>query len=416
LVSESIVDSSTDSTLLDPASGSFNFAAPGANRLKLEATLVRRDITANTEPNFVEILRIKNGNVEQKADKPLYSQIDDYLARRTYAINGHLISEGLNLKLREHLKQANNGGVYTTAQSGNSSLFSADVKPGKAFVFGYERDNLLTKHVDVDKGIDFVDINAGSVTSNYGNYVTVNDLSGIWDYNNHAQVSLRDNFQNAMSNNSIASAVVGTELGKARVRAIEYVSGTPGAADATYKVYLYDVKMSSNTFAEVRSIYYDGTNSDGKADIVLDASSNAVLDEQNFNYGIYEMPASAIRRLRDSTGTIDTSYQFLKSFPVTIATDGTFTLSTGNANERYQDTGLQSASQKRDNFHVVIEQTANTSSVATGDITDGSNTVTNVTSATDKFNKGDRVQFGAFANTFVISDVGATSLDLFCGI
>lgn len=412
LINESIVTSENDSTLLDPASGSFNFAAPGANRLKLEATLVRRDADANTEPNFVEVLRIKNGNVEQKSDIPIYSQIDNYLARRTYAINGHLISEGLNLKLREHLKQANNGGVFTSAQSGNSSLFSVDVKPGKAFVFGYERDNLLTKHVAINKGIDFVDINAGSVTSNYGNYVTVNDLSGIWDYNNHAQVSLRDNFQNAMSNNSIASAVVGTEIGKARVRAIEHSTGTPGAADATYKVYLYDIKMSGGPFSSVRSIYSDGTNSDGKADIVL-TSNNAVLDEQNFNFGIFEMPATAIRQLRDSSGAIDTSYQFLKKFSVTIATDGTFTLNTGNANERYQDTGLQSATQKRNNFHVVIEQTANTPSVATGTVTSGSNTVASVTSASTKFNKGDRIQFGAFANTFVVSAVGSTSLSLF---
>jgi len=61
----------------------------------------------------------------------------------------------------------------------------------------------------------------------------------------------------------------------------------------------------------------------------------------------------------------------------------------------------------------VIEQTANTSSVATGDVTSGSNTVASVSGAATKFNKGDRLQFGAFANTFVVSDVGASSLSLF---
>ena len=38
-ISESVVTADDDSSLNDPAQGSFNFTAPGGNRLKLSAVL-----------------------------------------------------------------------------------------------------------------------------------------------------------------------------------------------------------------------------------------------------------------------------------------------------------------------------------------------------------------------------------------
>ncbi|WP_292484288.1 DUF4815 domain-containing protein, partial [Methanohalobium sp.] len=413
-IQENIVDSREDSTLLDPARGSYNFSAPGANRLQLTPNLVVKEAGEEETNDFVEIVKIKNGNIQRKSEKPLYSKINDYIARRTFSESGHYIVDGLNLKLRQHLKQANNSGVFTSSQGGNNELLSVDVKPGRAHVFGYERDNLTTKHVPIEKGIDFLDINAASVTSNYGNYVEVKHVVGQWDYNNHSIVSLRDQKQRPISNNDFSTGVVGNEIGQARVRALEYVSGDKGSPECTYRMYLYNVNMTGGSFSDVRSIYYNASETDGKADVVLDATGNAVLEENNFNIAIFELPASAVRRLRDSSGSVDTSYQFLKKFDVSIASDGTFSLSTGNANERYQDTGVQTATQKNDNFYLVLDGSAvSASAVDTGSISSGSNTITGLTSADTKFNVGDRIRIGGFANTHVVSAITSTSLDIY---
>jgi len=305
--------------------------------------------------------------------------------------------------------------VFTSAQSGNSSLLSVDVRPGQAYVFGYERDNITTTHVPVEKGIDFVDINAGSVTSNYGNYVTVRNVAGKWDYNDHDVVSLRDEFHEAASNGQFSNSnfPVGNELGTARVRSLEYVSGSKGDPDATYNMYLYDINLTANTFSEVRAVHYNAGTANGVADIVT-SSGDAVLNETNFNVGLFEMPTDSIRRLRDSTGTIDTSYVFNKSFDVTISSSGTFTLNTGNLNERFQDTGAQNATQKNQNFYVVLNATATSgSAVDSGSMSDGANTITGLTNADDKFNAGETIAFAGYSNTFVISSVSASSMSTY---
>ncbi len=57
-VEDSIVDYTEDSTLLDPANGSYNYAAPGADRLKITATLTKLPISDDPPDNFVELFTI----------------------------------------------------------------------------------------------------------------------------------------------------------------------------------------------------------------------------------------------------------------------------------------------------------------------------------------------------------------------
>jgi hypothetical protein len=90
-INETIVSSTTDTTLQDPARGAYNFAAPGADRLKLTATIAKRDVVSSDAVNFIEKVRIKNGAVERNADKPVYAVIYDYIARRRYEESGDYI-------------------------------------------------------------------------------------------------------------------------------------------------------------------------------------------------------------------------------------------------------------------------------------------------------------------------------------
>ena len=398
-INETIITSADDTSLLDPAQGSFNFTAPGANRLKLNAVLERKSLADTNIPNFVEMLRIRNGNIEFKAIDPRYSEIDNYIARRTFRESGHYVADGLNLRLREHLRQANNGGLFTATQGGNTSQLVVDVSPGTAYVFGYEVRKPGTSYVRIDKGLDTNDIDEATVTANYGNFVNVKNVCGAFALNDHTTVSLRNEEVNPIANNQFSiSNAVGGEIGTARVRSLEHVSGTKGDPATQYRLHLYDIQMSNGDFSSVRSIQSGGTTANGKADVVL-TSGSAVISETDFNTGVFELPAESVKRLRDSAGAIDNSFIFNQSFGVTISSAGTFTLTTNDSSERFLDTGVQSGTQKDSNFYVVLNGTATSSTtVDTGSISDKANTITGLTNADTKFNVGERIAIAGHGN------------------
>lgn len=413
-VTETIVTESTDETLLDPASGSYNYSAPGAARLSLSATLTKKDLSEKSTSNFVEMGRINNGILVDNGTKPKYSEIRDYLARRTFDESGNYVVNGYTVRLKEHLKSGNNLGVYTSSEGGNSSMLCADTSPGKAYVTGYDVENLISRCIPVRKSTDYEDETDIPVPANYGNYITVDNLVGNWDLNTQSRVSLRSTQMNAVSNGDFSStSATGAEIGTARVRALVYSSGTPGSPSARYKMYLYDVNMTANSFAYARSVYYNGSTADGKADIVL-SSGNAAISETKFNKAIFKLPASNIRRLRDSSGTIDNDFRFYKSFDLTLATDGTATISTGASDELFPySAGALNATQKRNGFHLVFNDFANTGALTgTVSTTNASNTIVGVgTSFDSHFNVGDRIKVGGHSNTFTVSEItNSTSL------
>ena len=175
-ISEEIVTSDDDTSLLDPSQGSFNYTAPGATRLKLSATLAKYEMTANTGDDFIELYRVKNRIPALNAEKPRYSDIRTYLAQRTNEINGDFVLNGLGVTLREHLNQANNQGVYSVSAGGDNDKLVIDVDPGKAYVNGFDIENIITAHVDTDKASTTEAIEAATISANYGNYLTVKEV------------------------------------------------------------------------------------------------------------------------------------------------------------------------------------------------------------------------------------------------
>ena len=410
-VTETIVSADDDSTLEDPAQGAYNYAAPGADRLKLEAVITKKLVSDTSTTNFTEIARIRNGLLEN-AVSASYNIINDYLARRTYDESGNYIVNGLTTRVREHLNSANNGGVFTAGNGGNTSLLSVDIAPGKAYVKGYEYESLTTGHVPIEKATEFNSVEDISIPSNYGNYVVVDNVVGTWDLNGHDRVDLYNVKMNAIANNSFSSlSPRGTKIGEARVRALELASGSKGAANGEYNMYLYDVSMTANSFSFVRSIFFNNSSFDGFADPVLESGS-AVIKESEFNRALFEIPAKNIKTIRDEDGNIDNDYRFIKKFSVTIASGGTVTVTTGSADEQFPfSTGLINDTQENDNFHVVLEATANSASALDTTVTRSSqsNTITGLTNATTKYNVGDSIKMQGDANTYTISEVVSNS-------
>ena len=62
IVTEEFVTSSEDPSLLDNSQGSSNFAAPGADRLKISLKLAARD-TETTDPNFITLANVDKGEL-----------------------------------------------------------------------------------------------------------------------------------------------------------------------------------------------------------------------------------------------------------------------------------------------------------------------------------------------------------------
>ena len=80
---ENIVNAFEDASLFDNAAGFSNFAAPGADRFQLKPTLIKKDIDVFDDSNFIELLRVRSGNVEKHVKKTNYNLILDEEIRST---------------------------------------------------------------------------------------------------------------------------------------------------------------------------------------------------------------------------------------------------------------------------------------------------------------------------------------------
>lgn len=417
-IEESIVDYLDDITLVDPANGSPNFAAPGADRLKLTATLVSTALDDLSNLDFRTLFTMEDGVIQTIVDKPQYSELAKELARRTYDESGNYTVDGLKVTVREHLNNGLNNGVYSANSGGNSSLIVAAVEPGKAYVQGFEYNNLTTKYIPTDKGIDFLNVEQQVISLNYGNYVYVNEVVGTWNSSNNAVVDLYNSPQTKVTSGTFSTtAPTGSKIGEAKIKAFVHESGNPGSANAIYRLYLNDIRMTGNAdFASVRSFFVSNTaigvtKASAFADSVLE-SNNTVLKEPNFNRNIFALPARFTRNLRDSNDNINTNYTFFKTFDVSIGTNGSFSVASTSNNEVFEVSGLFNNTLKREIF-LTFHNAANVTLSGTASTTSGSNVLTGSgTQFTTQVAPGDLLRINAALNVTVASVTNNTSLVL----
>ena len=88
-INETIVDAKEDNSLFDNARGFSNYASPGADRLKIELTLGKKDLNDFNDSNFVEILKIDDGDIKKISTRTEYNLIRDYIAQRTFDESGN---------------------------------------------------------------------------------------------------------------------------------------------------------------------------------------------------------------------------------------------------------------------------------------------------------------------------------------
>ena len=159
-ISESIVTPEEDGSLYDNAIGSSNYTAPGAHRLKISLDLVRYDLGAVTDKNFIQLLSVRKGSVQSQVVQTDYNLLEQTLARRTYDESGDYVVDNFSLDVREYYQQNGNLGVYSTDEFGLVNGLStseaqdklvASVGPGKAYIKGFEIVNKETKYLSINK-------------------------------------------------------------------------------------------------------------------------------------------------------------------------------------------------------------------------------------------------------------------------
>ena len=263
----------------------------------------------------------------------------------------------------------------------------------------------------MDKGIDVEEINNAQIFASYGNYIDAHEVVGNWDTINQKTVTLRDTQHKSTGNGTFSTtAASGASLGTARVRDVVYVSGTPGSSDARYRIHLTDVKITATdkTFADVKGLHYDANTgfSDAKASVYGTAS----LTDSEFNRAVFRLPAKSIKNLRDSSNSVDTFYTFQKEFDFSFSSAGAGTINSTVAAETFVGSGALSDSRARDNFYVVLNQSANTGALTgTLKIDNGSggagNTVVGVGSRFNtQLNVGDVISTNS-TNQFTINEI-----------
>ena len=189
VVTESLSTPEEDISLLDNATGSTNFAAKGAHRLKYTLTLTKKSIGTSDDADFVELMTLENGKPKSKVRTTEYSVLEETLARRTHDESGDYIVNGFDLDIREHLDDGLNNGIFTAAKGGDASKVAITLSPGKAYIRGFEVATIGQTVVPLDKARETDFLQNYPVTFSAGNYLTVDNVYGIPDVDSASGIS-----------------------------------------------------------------------------------------------------------------------------------------------------------------------------------------------------------------------------------
>ena len=268
-VKESIVTAVEDESLYDNALGYSNYAAPGADRYKIELILSKRSFNFDDletvdadgkvlEEKFLDLVQVKNGVIIQEVNATAYSEIEKIFARRTFDESGDYEVNPFNINAKEYRNNVrgdwltstaylegdfvfandswwealndgvsgpttpnetvgykmsdgavnwimvnpvyanmSNSGVYEptatenlTTQRANKNKIVYQVKPGKAYVRGFEVETKSEQSLVGNKAIQFEHVEDEIIPTAAGTYAEVTNLRGLPNISTYEQVDI----------------------------------------------------------------------------------------------------------------------------------------------------------------------------------------------------------------------------------
>jgi len=237
-VSEDLVDYTEDTTLLDPAQGSSNFQAPGADRYEISLTLDTRPLDSADLKQFVELGVMKDGIPQKIVQTPIYAAVGDELARRTEDESGDYVIKNFALELSD--------------SSANSVYANVSLGSGKAYVKGYEFKTDAPTTITIPKPRTTESVSNRRIEIDYGYYVFANSMYGNFATNQYSNVELSllntgqaNSYLNGNFGATINVAVYSnTVIGNARVKLSSFYSTSSNTSESNnyiYKVFLTDI-------------------------------------------------------------------------------------------------------------------------------------------------------------------------------
>ena len=306
-ITEAVTTSAEDASLNDNATGTPNYAAPGAHRYSIKTVLKTQANYGTTIENFLMLMRIVDGGVQKQVRQSDYSVIEDTLARRTYDESGDYTVRPFRVTMKEDTA------VNTP---GDATKLAAAIEPSKAYVRGYEIQTIANENLAVNKARSAALFEGASVSTSIGNYVKVTadaTFVGLPDITTFTRITLHG-----------STGGSGTGLGFARVRTIE-------KDGAVYKLFLFDIELATGkAFSEVRSVS-DSTVSFG-ANVSLD-NSKAVLNEPTRVASVFSLPFERVKTCDDGTGDFNFVYFANKKFTADTVSGGEATFTTSGSTE-----------------------------------------------------------------------------------
>lgn len=238
---ETIVGPNSDTSLLDPAQNASNYQAPGSDRYKIDLVLSNRTLDSSDDENFIEFLRIENSAITREYNYPIYSVLEETLARRTFDESGNYTVRPFKISLETN--------------STNTAQTDIILSPGKAYVFGYEFETSGPTVITVDKPRSTEEVQNRRISTEYGHFVFSNNHLGTFPINTLNTVDIHCVAQSSINLSSTAS-ISNTKIGTARVKNIEFDSAanTSNSRTYEYQTFLFDIKVDQSVTGNVVSV------------------------------------------------------------------------------------------------------------------------------------------------------------------
>jgi len=242
---EIAVASNEYNDLFDNAQGFSNYSSPGADRLKISLSLIKKPLDDFNDGNFVELMRLNSGELIKFVKNSEYNSLREEFARRTYDESGDYYIKPFNVFLKESLNdKVGNSGIYPKSQKTSQGNTPSDdiaclsISPGKAYVRGYEIETISNIIVDVDKPRTTEKIFNASVPFNVGRKILVNNVFGSVPvgFGTTSQVSLYSGRTETVGVSS------GTKIGVGRVYDFKLKNSEYSDSSTPYEVFLYDIQ------------------------------------------------------------------------------------------------------------------------------------------------------------------------------
>lgn len=233
-VNEELISSSDDSSLNDNARGFTNYAAAGADRLKVTVELNKKELNDYNDDNFIELISIKNGVLQTSRNSLSVKTGEENSSITQFDIS---VNETLN-------DEISSNGLFKPGRltyNGNvpsDELITYKISPGKVIIDGEIVEILETSFLDAPKPRQIKRLSNQQINYYTGPTLSVNRFSGT------PIVGLTTDYVLSLRSQRVGFATFfapGTEIGVSRI--YDYKLKNVGYSTISSEANIFDLSL-----------------------------------------------------------------------------------------------------------------------------------------------------------------------------